>query len=153
MSETTLSTTSIRPRRNLSLWGALGLSLGIVGPSLAMSGNGQGTAAAVGKAVPLIFVLGALGVMLISHGFVRLTQRYNQAGSAYALVGKTLGPRAGFFSGWGVMLTYLFFAIGNVGAIGSFTNAMIANAQGNPAHPFHVPWLLSGGIGLALATL
>ena len=100
-----------KPRRNLSVWGALGLSLGIVGPSLAMSGNGQGTAAAVGKAVPLIFVLGGLCILLISHGFIRLTQRYSQAGSAYALVGKTLGPRAGYFSGWGVMITYLFFAL------------------------------------------
>jgi hypothetical protein len=27
-----------------------------------MSGNGQGTAAAVGEAVPLIFVLGAIGI-------------------------------------------------------------------------------------------
>jgi len=138
-----------KPRRNLSVWGALGLSLGIVGPSLAMSGNGQGTAAAVGKAVPLIFVLGGLCILLISHGFIRLTQRYSQAGSAYALVGKTLGPRAGYFSGWGVMVTYLFFAIGNVGAIGSFVNAFLANAQ-NSAHPTQVPWLLSGGIGLAL---
>ena len=153
MSETTLNTTSIQPRRNLTLWGALGLSLGIVGPSLAMSGNGQGTAAAIGKSVPLIFVLAAIGVMFISHGFIRLTQRYNQAGSAYALVGKTLGPRAGFFSGWGVMVTYLFFALGNVGAIGSFVNAFINNAQGNPLHPFRIPWLLSGGVGLVLAAL
>ena len=153
MSETTLSTASIRPRRNLTLWGALGLSLGIVGPSLAMSGNGQGTAAAIGKSVPLIFLLAAIGVMFIAHGFVRLTQRFNQAGSAYALVGKTLGPRAGFFAGWGVMVTYLFFAIGNVGAIGSFVNAFVANAQGNPMHPFRIPWLLSGGVGLVLAAL
>jgi amino acid transporter len=153
MSEVSLSQSSVRPRRNLTLWGALGLSLGIVGPTLAMAGNGQGTAAAIGKSVPLIFVLGGVGIMLVAHGFVRLTQRYNQAGSAYALVGKTLGPRAGFFSGWGVMLAYLFFAIGNVGAIGAFTQAFVDNAQGNPAHPFHVPWLLSGGIGLAIAAI
>jgi amino acid transporter len=153
MSQNTLSDASVKPRRNLTLWGALGLSLGIVGPSLAMSGNGQGSAAAVGKAVPLIFVLGGLCILLISHGFVRLTQRYSGGGSAYALVGNTLGPRAGFFSGWGIMITYLFFAIGNVGAMGSFVNAFVANAQNNPAHPTHVPWLLSGGIGLALATM
>jgi amino acid transporter len=149
MSQATTDQTATKPRRNLTVWGALGLSLGIVGPSLAMSGNGQGTAAAVGKAVPLIFVLGGICILFISHGFIRLTQRYSQAGSAYALVGKTLGPRAGYFSGWGVMVTYLFFAIGNVGAIGSFVNAFLANAQ-NSAHPFQVPWLISGGIGLAL---
>lgn len=153
MSQSTQSDATIKPRRNLTLWGALGLSLGIVGPSLAMSGNGQGTAAAIGKAVPLIFVLGGLCILLISHGFVRLTQRYSGAGSAYALVGNTLGPRAGFFAGWGIMITYLFFALGNVGAIGSFVNAFVANAENNPVHPTHVPWLLSGGIGLALATV
>src|ERR1035441_10246279 len=85
--ETSEAVPYTRPRRNLKMWGAIGLSLGIVAPSLAMSGNGQGTAAAVGKAVPLIFVLGAIGIALIAHGFFRLTQRYNQAGSAYALVG------------------------------------------------------------------
>ncbi len=152
MSQDTLNSTSTKPHRNLTLWGALGLSLGIVGPSLAMSGNGQGTAAAVGKAVPLIFVLGGVCIMLISHGFIRLTQRYSGAGSAYALVGNTLGPRAGFFAGWGIMITYLFFAIGNVGAIGSFVNAFVANAENRP-HPTHIPWLLSGGIGLLLATM
>lgn len=140
-----------RPRRNLKLWGAIGLSLGIVGPSLAMAGNGQGTAAAVGKAVPLIFVLGAIGIGLIAHGFIRLTQRYNQAGSAYALVGMTIGPRAGFFSGYGVMVTYVLFSIGCLGATGSFVNAFIANAQGNPAHPFQVPWLITAVVALAIS--
>ncbi len=78
-----------KPKRNLKLWGAVGLSLAIIGPTLAMAGNGQGSAAAVGKAVPLIFVFGAIGIAFVAHGFIRLTQRYNQAGSAYALVGSS----------------------------------------------------------------
>lgn len=143
----------VRPKRNLSLWGAVGLSLGIVGPTLAMSGNGQGTAALVGKAVPLIFVLGAIGIAMISHGFIRLTQRFNQAGSAYALVGMTVGPRAGFFSGFGIMLTYALFALGNIGAVGTFVNSLLANAQGASAHPFQVPWILSGLVAVVLAAL
>ena len=154
MSSSTVEATQVsKPKRNLTLWGATGLSLGIVGPSLAMSGNGQGTAAVVGKAVPLIFVLGAIGISLISHGFIRLTQKFNQAGSTYALVGMTVGPRAGFFSGVGIMATYALFALGNIGAIGSFVNAFVANAQGSPAHPFKVPWLLSGLIGIVFAIL
>src|ERR1019366_5164574 len=110
-----------------------------------------GTAAAVGKAVPLIFVLGAIGIALIAHGFFRLTQRYNQAGSAYALVGMTIGPRAGFFSGFGVMVTYLLFAIACLGAIGSFVNAFLANAQGSSLHPFQVPWVYSALGGFVIA--
>ncbi len=142
-----------KPKRNLSLSGAVGLSLGIVGPTLAMSGNGQGTASAVGKAVPLIFVLGAIGIGLISHGFIRLTQRYNQAGSAYALVGMTVGPRAGFFSGFGVMMTYALFGLGNVGAVGTFVNSFLLSVQGSSRHPVQIPWIISGLIAVAGAWL
>ena len=61
-----------------------------------MSGNAQGLIDSVGKALPIVFVLGLIGVALIAYGFIRLTRFYNHAGSAYGLVGKTVGPRAGF---------------------------------------------------------
>lgn len=99
-------------KRSLKLWEALALSLGMVGPTLAMSGNAQGLIDSVGKALPIVFVLGLIGVALIAYGFIRLTRFYNHAGSAYGLVGKTVGPRAGFFSGFAIMGTYLFFSIG-----------------------------------------
>jgi len=149
--ETSEAAPYARPRRNLKLWGAIGLSLGLIAPNLAMAGNGQGAAVAVGKSVPLIFVLGAVGIGLIAHGFIRLTQRFNQAGSAYALVGSTIGPRAGFFSGFGILATYLLFAIAILGAIGSFVNAFLANAQGSSTHPFQVSWLISALVAFAIA--
>ena len=82
-------------KRKLRLWEALALSLGLMGPTLAMAGNGQGIIGTVGKAVPLVFLLGFIGVALVAYGFIRLTQRYNHAGSAYALVGATLGRGPG----------------------------------------------------------
>lgn len=39
-------------KRKLRLWEALALSLGLMGPTLAMAGNGQGIIGTVGKAVP-----------------------------------------------------------------------------------------------------
>ncbi|MEO9181322.1 MAG: APC family permease, partial [Acidimicrobiales bacterium] len=138
-------------KRKLKLWGAVALSLGIVGPTLAMAGNGQGTVATVGKAVPLVFVLGAIGIALIGHSFIRLTQRYNHAGSSYALVGLTVGKRAGFISGFAVMVTYVFFAICCLGAVGSFMNAFIAAVQNNPAHPAHVSWIITAIIAATIA--
>ncbi|UZI55139.1 hypothetical protein JMV73_00005 (plasmid) [Klebsiella pneumoniae] len=45
-------------KRSLKLWEALALSLGMVGPTLAMSGNAQGLIDSVGKALPIVFVLG-----------------------------------------------------------------------------------------------
>jgi amino acid transporter len=107
-------------KRKLRLWEALALSLGLMGPTLAMAGNGQGIIGTVGKAVPLVFLLGFIGVALVAYGFIRLTQRYNHAGSAYALVGATLGPRAGFVAGFALFGTYLFFTICTAAVFGAF---------------------------------
>src|SRR5947209_10509384 len=127
----------VRPRRNLKLWGAVGLSLGIVGPTLAMSGNGQGIIGSVGKSLPLIFLIGAVGVAIIAHAFIRLTQRYNPAGSAYALVGVTIGPQAGFFSGFSIVGTYVMFSTCCVAAVASFLDAFASSVANRP---FNIPW-------------
>ncbi|WP_051208784.1 APC family permease [Propionicicella superfundia] len=110
----------------LKLWGALALSLGLMGPTLAMSGNGQGIIATAGKGVPLVFLLGFAGVALVAYGFIRLTSRFNHAGSAYALVGATMGPRAGFIAGFCLLGTYLFFTICTAAVFGAFLNALLA---------------------------
>lgn len=138
-------------KRKLKLWGAVAISLGIIGPTLAMAGNGQGTVAVVGKAVPLVFVFGAIGIALIGHGFIRLTQRYSHAGSSYALVGLTIGKRAGFLAGFAVMVTYVFFAICTLGAVAAFLNAFLAAADSGSTHPPHVPWVLAALIAAAIA--
>lgn len=118
------------PKRKLKLWEALALSLGLMGPTLAMSGNGQGIIASVGKAVPLVFLLGFIGVALVAYGFIRLTQRYNHAGSAYALVGVTMGPRAGFVAGFALLGTYLFFSVCTASIFGAFLNALLGGLTG-----------------------
>lgn len=120
-------------KRKLKLWEALALSLGLMGPTLAMSGNGQGIIGTVGKAVPLVFLLGFIGVALVAYGFIRLTQRYNHAGSAYALVGVTLGPRAGFVAGFALLGTYAFFAICTPSIFGAFLNAFMTSVGGDNA--------------------
>jgi amino acid transporter len=87
-------------RRSLRFWGALALGLAIMAPTLALSLNGSAPAADVGRAVPLVFLLGGIGMAFVAFGFAVLTRRFNHSGSAYALVGATLGSRAGFFSGF-----------------------------------------------------
>lgn len=128
-------------KRKLRLWEALALSLGLMGPTLAMGANAQGLISQVGAAVPLVFLLGFAGVALVAYGFVRLTQRYNHAGSAYALVGATLGPRAGFVAGFCLFGTYMFFAICTIALVGTFVNALLAIAAGG-SHPPQVAWII-----------
>ncbi|HEY0249413.1 MAG TPA: APC family permease [Gryllotalpicola sp.] len=140
-----------RARKGLPLWAILALSLSIVGPTLAMSGNGQGLVLSVGKGVPLVLILGLICVALVAYGFVRLTRHMSHSGSAYALVGRTVGPRSGFFSGFAMIATYLGFATGCVGLFASFFNSFLAAAQGNPAHPFQLPWIVPALIAVAAA--
>ena len=87
-------------RRSLSVWQAVGLSVALMAPSMAANINPQGTAGTVGRAVPLAFLLAAVGVLLVAYGFVRLCQYFHHAGSVYAFVGATLGARTGLISGF-----------------------------------------------------
>ena len=92
---------------------------------MAININPQGTAAAVGRAVPLAFVLATVGVLLIAHTFVRLSQRYSHAGSVYAFVGVTLGPRTGSVAGWLNAGTYIFYGAVTSTAAGIFLTDLI----------------------------
>ncbi|TMJ94099.1 MAG: APC family permease, partial [Actinobacteria bacterium] len=87
-----------RLRRELRLFEALAISVGIMAPTAAMALNGVAPAGLVGRAVPLAFLFASIAIALVSYAFVRLTGYFNHAGSAYALVGVTVGPRAGFFA-------------------------------------------------------
>ena len=98
-------------RRSLSVWQAIGLSIALMAPSMAANINPQASAATAGRAVPLAFLIAAIGVLLVAYTFVRLCQYYHHSGSVYAFVGATLGPRAGVVAGWGLLGTYTFYAV------------------------------------------
>jgi amino acid transporter len=112
-------------RKNLSLWQAVGLSVALMAPSMAANINPQGTAATVGRAVPLTFVVATVGVLLVAYVFVRLCQAYNHAGSVYGFVGATLGPRVGVVAGWSLLGTYCFYGVVTSTAAGRFASAFL----------------------------
>src|SRR5215204_652896 len=107
-------------RRELRFIEAIALSLAIMAPTAAMALNGTAVAGLIGRAVPLAFLIATIGVMFVSYGFVRLTRHFNSAGSVFALAGATLGPRAGFFAGFGLMGTYTLFTIASAAEVGLF---------------------------------
>lgn len=107
-------------RRELRFWEAIALSIGIMAPMAAMALNGVLPASLVGRAVPLAFLFAAIGVLFVSYAFIRLTRHFNHAGSAYALTGATLGPRAGFFAGWALFGTYMAFTAASTAQVGLF---------------------------------
>src|SRR4051794_13213348 len=115
-------------RRELRFWETIALSIGIMAPTAAMALNGVGVAANVGRAVPLAMIIATIGVLLVSFAFVRLAGHYAHAGSVYAFSGATLGPRAGFFSGWALLGTYLAFTVASTCEVGLFFPAFLNGA-------------------------
>src|SRR6202020_2026975 len=139
-------------RRSLSVWQAIGLSIALMAPSMAANINPQASAATAGRAVPLAFLIAAVGVLLVAYTFVRLCQYYRHSGSAYAFVGATLGPRAGVVAGWGLVGTYTFYAVTTAGAAGVFGSGLFDSLGLWKTQPSWSP-ILFVGVALALALL
>jgi amino acid transporter len=116
-------------RRELRFWETIALSIGIMAPTAAMALNGEGVAVHIGQAVPLAFLISAILVFLVAFGIMRLAAHYSHAGSVYAFTGATLGPQAGFFSGWALLGTYLSFTVASSAEVGLFI-AQFANGTG-----------------------
>jgi len=112
-------------RRQLGFLGTISLSVGVMAPTLAMSATGGQAARLIGRAAPLAFAFAAVGVALVAYGFVRLAGHFSHAGSVYAFTGLTLGPRAGFFSGWALLGTYLVFPTVSIMGIAIFGRAFL----------------------------
>lgn len=143
-------------RRELGVWGAIGLSLAVMAPSMAVNINPQGAAAHVGRAVPLAFALATVGVLLIAYTFVRLCQRFHHAGSVYGFVGATLGPRAGVVAGWALLGTYVFYGVVTATAAGIFGAASVQRLGLWTHQPSWAGFLIAaiallGVLGLAVA--
>ncbi len=139
------------PQRRFPLWVALAVSVATVGPTLAMAGNGQELVGTVGKAVPLVFVIGLIGIGFVGYCFGRLTRHFNHAGSAYALVGATVGPRAGFVSGFAMLGAYVGFSIGTLALTAAFVNSFLAELQTGTNTAYQLPWLVPVIVGGAIS--
>ena len=125
-----------RLRRVLGSWGTAALSIGVMAPTLAMAVVGPETARLVGRAAPLAFVLAALLVLAVSVGFVRLSAEFASAGSVYAFVGGSIGPRAGAFTGAVMLGTYLVFPWVSVAGVTLFGTELLRLAG------LHVDWVV-----------
>jgi amino acid transporter len=139
-------------KRSLSVWAAVGLSVALMAPSMAANINPQASATTAGRAVPLTFLIAAVGVLLVAYSFVRLCQYFHHSGSVYAFVGATLGPRTGVVAGWGLLGTYTFYAVVTSTAAGIFGTAFLQAVGIWPHPPSWAPFVLLA-VALVLALL
>jgi amino acid transporter len=144
-----------RLSKELNLWEAVGISVALMAPSMAANINPQGMVGSVGRAVPLTFAIATLGVLLVAWTFVRLTQRFNHSGSVYGFVGATLGPRAGVVSGWGLLGTYVFYAVVTSTASARFLSAFLDSTGiwNNPPDALVLPLVALLLLGVAWLTI
>ena len=121
-------------RRNLGLIEAIGLSLSIIAPTMAMAFNVTLAVGAAGRAAPLAFAVGTVALAIVGLSFVAFARRVAHAGSAYAYIAKEFGLRAGFVAGWALLLTYLAFGAGTAVLAGNFVDAAVADGMPGAPH-------------------
>ncbi len=140
-------------RRSLNVWSAIGISVALMAPAMAVNLNPQATASVAGRAVPTAFLLATGGALLVAYSFVRLAQRFEHSGSVYGFVGATLGPRTGMFSGALLAFAYLAFSVVTVVGAGRFIEDEIHQFwSGSPASFAFLYGLLALAISVVVAS-
>lgn len=112
-------------RRELGPVEAVGLSLSVIAPTMGMALNVTLAVGAAGVGAPLGFAVGTLVVGLVGLSFVFFASRVTSAGSGYAYIGQTFGPRAGFIAGWCMVLLYIAGGSGSAALVGNFLSAAL----------------------------
>ncbi|GLB46649.1 amino acid transporter [Philodulcilactobacillus myokoensis] len=111
--------------RKLSLIGTLSISITSIAPTGAMAFNTPLVARFAKTNTPLSFIFGAFAILLIGGCFAMMAHQTSQSGSVYAYNRKALGERAGFVTGWILMLVYICGGAGFAGESANFVNVFL----------------------------
>jgi amino acid transporter len=135
--------------RNLGVLEAIGLSLSMAAPTMAMAFNVTLAAGVAGSAAPLAFAIGTVALIIVGLSFIAFARRMSSASSAYAYITAEFGPRIGFLAGWALLLSYLAFGSAVAALVGSFLDAALSN--------YHLAWpklwILHGAITILIVTV
>jgi len=113
-------------KNDLSYVEAMAISVAIMAPTAAMALNGSLAASIAGTAVPLTFLLAMVTIGLVAFAFIQFNRHFSSSGSVYAFTTVSLGPKAGFLSGWALLLTYFAFTGASAAEIGAFMQSFLA---------------------------
>jgi amino acid transporter len=56
---------------------------------------------------PLVYVTGLVAMVFTAWSYMSMSRAFPVAGSVYTYAARSLGPAAGFFTGWAILLDYL----------------------------------------------
>lgn len=132
-------------RRVLPLWGLLSFGIAFVGLQAPFTMYGIGTARANGH-LALTYALSTVAMMFTAVSFGRMASAHPLAGSSYAYATRELHPIAGFFTGWVMILDYVFIPIIVFIIIGVQMATLV------PSVPY-VAWVVGGAAIVTLVNL
>lgn len=135
-------------RKNaISLPGASAMGVAFIAPAAGMAFLPQIVAGYAGAAVPFVYLLALLGCLCVAYTIAQFARAVSSAGSFYAFNSRGLGARAGFVSGWLLMLGYLTAFPQNMLAFGYSLASVLKDHAG-----ITVPWYLLTGLATILIT-
>ncbi|TQM45415.1 APC family permease [Pseudonocardia cypriaca] len=120
-------------RDAVGVTGSVAMSLGVMNPASGIMFTAALIAVHAGPALPLVYLMSLVGVMLLVNTIAEFSRRLPHAGSFYAFNTAGLGPTFGFFAGWLLFAAYLYPQ--NLLAFGAFASAALATQLG-----IHVAW-------------
>jgi len=128
----------------LSYWEVLAQSISVIAPSTVPAAILGLIFATAGNGTWLSFLLGMIGLVIVSLNINQFARRSASPGSLYTYIVKGLGPTAGVLSGWGLLFGYMLTGMSTLCGFAIF-GAMLLDQIG--VHTPVLAWFAVGTIG------
>lgn len=132
----------------LSFGEVLAQSFAVIAPTTIPASNLGLIVALAGNGTWLSFLIGLVGLVLVSININQFASRSASPGSLYSYIVKGLGPMAGVVCGWCLVLAYLFTGMSVLCGFANFSNVLIGHLG---IHPSNIT-LLAIAAGIAWYT-
>lgn len=129
----------------LSFGEVLAQSFAVIAPTTVPASNIGLIVALSGNGTWLSFLIGLLGLVLVSININQFASRSASPGSLYSYIVKGLGPTAGVICGWSLVLAYLFTGMSVLCGFANFSSMLVGQIG---IHPSGMT-LLAIGAGIA----
>jgi amino acid transporter len=130
---------------SLSFGEVLAQSFAVIAPTTIPASNLGLIVALSGNGTWLSFLLGLIGLVLVSININQFASRSASPGSLYSYIVKGLGPTAGVICGWSLVLAYLFTGMSVLCGFANFSGILFGHLG---IHPSSIS-LLALGAGIA----
>lgn len=117
----------------VGLTGAVIMSAALMGPAVSTYFNPQLSAGFAGAAVPLVFLVSLVAVVIVANGVMEMARELPSAGAFYTYVARGVGGRTGFVTGALMFVAYALLVPAELALIGVYTHDLL-HAHGIDIH-------------------